>query len=139
MTWLEGRLDRLGDPQRQSEFIAAVRGNLLAPSDADPLVDLVCGDAVATDEDAAREITAAGAGFFLQAADAWQGSAGDFRAWTRAVAAVTGRRGSGMYMPLRAALTGRTHGPELAPLVALMGAGRVTARLNAAAAMTAAA
>jgi glutamyl-tRNA synthetase len=40
-------------------------------------------------------------------------------------------------MPLRAALTGRTHGPELAPLVALMGAERVAARLQGAAAMNA--
>jgi glutamyl-tRNA synthetase len=35
-------------------------------------------------------------------------------------------------MPLRAALTGSTHGPELAPLVALMGPERVVARLAAA-------
>jgi glutamyl-tRNA synthetase len=139
MTWLEGRLDRLGDRQRRAEFIAAVRGNLLFPSDADRLVDVVCDAAVAADEDAAREIAAAGPDFFRQAVEAWQGSAGDFRAWTRAVGAGTGRRGAGLYMPLRAALTGRTHGPELAPLVALMGAERVTARLQTAAATTAAA
>jgi glutamyl-tRNA synthetase len=42
-------------------------------------------------------------------------------------------------MPLRAALTGRTHGPELAPLVALMGPERVAGRLRAAAALAAAA
>jgi glutamyl-tRNA synthetase len=35
-------------------------------------------------------------------------------------------------MPLRAALTGETHGPELAPLVALMGPARAIARLDAA-------
>jgi glutamyl-tRNA synthetase len=139
MTWLEGHLDRLGDPQRRTEFIAAVRGNLLFPSDADPLLDVVCGAAVVADEDAAREIAAAGPGFFGQAVEAWQGSAGDFRAWTRAVGAGTGRRGASLYMPLRAALTGRTHGPELAPLVALMGAERVAARLQTAAAMTVAA
>jgi len=94
---------------------------------------------VVPDEDAAREIAAAGPGFFRQAVEAWQGSAGDFRAWTRAVGAGTGRRGASLYMPLRAALTGRTHGPELAPLVALMGAERVAARLQIAAAMTVAA
>jgi len=37
-----------------------------------------------------------------------------------------------LYQPLRAALTGDTHGPELAPLVDLMGADRVVARLRAA-------
>jgi glutamyl/glutaminyl-tRNA synthetase len=40
-------------------------------------------------------------------------------------------------MPLRAALTGSTHGPELAPLVALMGEERVAARLATAGARAA--
>ncbi len=44
----------------------------------------------------------------------------------------------GSIMPLRAALTGTTHGPELAPLVALMGHERVAARLASAAARAAA-
>jgi glutamyl-tRNA synthetase len=41
-------------------------------------------------------------------------------------------------MPLRAALTGTTHGPELAPLAALMGPERLAARLAAAEARAAA-
>jgi glutamyl-tRNA synthetase len=137
--WLVGRLDRLGGRQRQLEFIAAVRGNLLFPADADPLIDVVCETAVAPDEEAARRIAAAGPGFFDQAAAAWQASATDFRAWTRAVGAGTGLRGADLFMPLRAALTGRVHGPELAPLVALMGPERVAARLGAASAIAAAA
>jgi glutamyl-tRNA synthetase len=35
-------------------------------------------------------------------------------------------------MPLRAALTGETHGPELAPFTALMGPERVAHRLASA-------
>lgn len=137
--WLEGRLDRLGEPERQRAFVAAVRGNLLFPADADPLLDMVCASGVVADDEAAREIAAAGRGFFEQAAAAWTANAQDFRAWTRAVGAGTGRRGAGLYMPLRAALTGRTHGPELAPLAALMGPERIAERLRAAGAMAAAA
>jgi glutamyl/glutaminyl-tRNA synthetase len=62
----------------------------------------------------------------------WQSQALDFRGWTRDVAAATGRKGAALYMPLRAALTGQTHGPELAPLTLLMGAERVGGRLDAA-------
>ena len=40
----------------------------------------------------------------------------DFRAFARALAARTGRRGRALYLPLRLALTGRTEGPELATL-----------------------
>jgi glutamyl-tRNA synthetase len=41
----------------------------------------------------------------------------------------TGRKGAAFFMPLRAALTGRLHGPELAPLLAAMPTERVRARL----------
>jgi glutamyl-tRNA synthetase len=42
-------------------------------------------------------------------------------------------------MPLRAALTGRTHGPELALLTGLMGTERVAGRLRSAGVLAAAA
>ncbi len=50
--------------------------------------------------------------------------------WTRAIAASTGKKGRGLFMPLRLALTGKEKGPELAPLLAFMGRERVIARLQ---------
>ena len=38
----------------------------------------------------------------------------------REIGQQTGRKGPALFMPLRAALTGVTHGPELAPLLALI-------------------
>jgi len=138
LEWLSGRLDRVGDEGRRSAFVAAVRGNLLFPDDVEPLVTVVCDAAVTLDDDAVREVGAAGAGFFEQALAAWRASAPDFKAWVRAVGAATSRKGAALYMPLRAALTGHTHGPELAPLVALMGQQRVAERIVAAGARAAA-
>ncbi len=40
--------------------------------------------------------------------------------WTEAVKAATGRKGKGLYMPLRRALTGRDRGPEMAELLPLL-------------------
>ena len=51
-------------------------------------------------------------------------------AWTKAVAAATGVKGRGLFMPLRLALTGRRTGPEIAPLLAFMGRDRILARLR---------
>ena len=130
--WLGPRLDALSPSDRKLAFVTAVRGNLLFPSDAEPLVRSVVDDAVVPDADAATAISEAGPDFFAAAAREWSSAAGDFKAWTRAVAASTGRKGAALFMPLRAALTGTTHGPELAPLAALMGAERVEARLAAA-------
>ena len=41
-------------------------------------------------------------------------------AWTAAVKEATGRKGKGLFMPLRKALTGQAHGPEMADLMPLM-------------------
>ncbi|MCU0909404.1 MAG: glutamate--tRNA ligase, partial [Rhodobacteraceae bacterium] len=40
--------------------------------------------------------------------------------WTAAVGAATGRKGRGLFRPLRRALTGRDNGPEMADLLPLM-------------------
>jgi len=50
-------------------------------------------------------------------------------AWTNAVKAKTGRKGKELFMPLRQALTGADHGPEMKLLLPLIGVERVKARL----------
>lgn len=50
-------------------------------------------------------------------------------AWTRALAERTGRKGKELYHPLRLALTGRPHGPEMKTLLPLIGRERALARL----------
>ena len=40
--------------------------------------------------------------------------------WTSAVGAATGRKGKGLFMPLRLAITGRKRGPEMADVLAMM-------------------
>ncbi len=50
-------------------------------------------------------------------------------AWTGAIKAETGAKGKALFMPLRLALTGERHGPELAALLPLIGRERVVKRL----------
>ncbi len=65
-------------------------------------------------------MAAAGPAFFAAAADAFDQSPADFKQLTKILKDRTGRKGADLFMPLRAALTGRLHGPELAPLLKLM-------------------
>ncbi len=51
-----------------------------------------------------------------------------WKIWTDALKARTGRKGRGLFMPLRIALTGRAWGPELADLLPLMGREEILAR-----------
>jgi glutamyl-tRNA synthetase len=49
--------------------------------------------------------------------------------WTKAVAEATGTKGRALFMPLRQALTGLDHGPELRLLLPMIGRDKVLARL----------
>ena len=51
-------------------------------------------------------------------------------AWAKAVGEKTGRKGRDLFMPLRLALTGLDHGPEMAKLLPLIGTEKAKARLQ---------
>ena len=51
-------------------------------------------------------------------------------AWTARLKAATGRKGAALFRPLRLALTGRAHGPEMAALLPLIGEERARERLE---------
>ncbi len=58
---------------------------------------------------------------------------GDDADWSELVRKLkdnTDRKGKRLFMPLRLALTGRNHGPQLGPILSLMGAARARARLR---------
>jgi glutamyl-tRNA synthetase len=101
-------------------FVELMRHNVLLPDDAAPWRAVVGGDLAPFADAEQRVIAAAGPGFFAAALDAFDRSSGDFTRLTRAIKERTGRKGADLYMPLRVALTGRAHGPELAPLLKLI-------------------
>lgn len=58
---------------------------------------------------------------------------GDDADWSELVRKLkdrTDRKGKGLFMPLRKALTGRNNGPQMGPLLTLMGADKARARLR---------
>ena len=57
-----------------------------------------------------------------------------WRVWIDQLKTASGRKGKTLFMPLRQALTGEDHGPELRDLLPLMGRTRAAERLRLAAA-----
>jgi glutamyl-tRNA synthetase len=53
-----------------------------------------------------------------------------WKRWTDAIKAATGAKGKALFMPLRQAITGLDHGPELAPLLPLIGRAALAERLG---------
>ena len=120
--------DRLPDGADE-EFWLAVRGNLDLMREARPWFDIVRGTIVPP--------VLEGEGDFLRAAlaelppEPWGGET--WQAWTNALKASTGRKGKALFLPLRLALTGEEHGPDLATLLPLMGREKAALRLRIAA------
>jgi len=54
-----------------------------------------------------------------------------WEAWTGSLKEITGRKGKALFMPLRMALTGEQHGPDMSELLPLIGRDRVLERLKA--------
>jgi glutamyl/glutaminyl-tRNA synthetase len=112
------------------EFIDLVRHNVVLPADAAPWRAVVRGELAPLGAEERRVVESAGAGFFAEAAAAYEQSQGDLKALTQRVKERTGRKGPDLFMPLRVALTGQAHGPELAQLLKLMSPETVRQRLK---------
>ena len=126
-TWLAPAL-----PAGQRRLLAAtVSHNVVYPTDARPWVDVLFGDLPPPGEDVAPLLAEAGPDFFVAALQALAVTGPDLPALAREIRQRTGRKGAALYMPLRAALTGRRDGPELGPLVAALGTDQLEKRLGA--------
>jgi glutamyl-tRNA synthetase len=113
-----------------TEFIDLVRHNIVLPEDAAPWAAVVHGELPPLGPLERRVVAEAGPAFFAAAAAALDQSGADLKLLTKILKERTGRRGADLFMPLRIALTGRSHGPELAPLLLLMNAGTARLRLE---------
>jgi glutamyl/glutaminyl-tRNA synthetase len=112
------------------EFVDLVRHNVVLPADAAPWRAVVRGDLAPLGAAERQVIAAAGAGFFAAAADAYSHANADLKMLIMILKERTGRKGADLFMPLRVALTGIAHGPELAPLLKLIPPDTVRRRLE---------
>ena len=128
--WLGALLPSKLSPAAAGAFIAAVLPNVVLPEDARPWIEIVFGPPPALSPADRQAVEAAGSGYFAAAAQATAQCGSDLPAIAAAVRAATGRKGAELYLPLRLALTGRRHGPELAPLLKVMPAGQALERLK---------
>ncbi len=117
------RLDKLGVSE---EIWTLVHGNLNALEEAARWRDVIETEIDPLIEDEDRDFCTAAAAKVAEVsadADGWS-------ALTKALKEETGRKGKGLFMPLRKALTGKPHGPEMPHLFALIGKEKAASRLR---------
>lgn len=107
-------------------FWETVRANCETLGDVAGWVDVVYGDVT-------PDIAEEDAEFIAEAANLlpdMEFGEGAWKAWTAELKEKTGRKGKGLFMPLRKALTGRGHGPDMSVILQLMGRERAKGRLG---------
>jgi glutamyl-tRNA synthetase len=96
-------------------FWLMARGNITTLADLGPWWDLCRDGAEPLIDDEDRDFIAEAMALLPVEVD------GDtWGSWTKAVKDATGRKGKGLFMPLRKALTGQERGPEMAVLLPLL-------------------
>jgi len=118
---VQSKLDAMGADGGEA-FWMAVRGNLNRLADATLWHDIVFRPTVPViDTDDAR---------FLQKAAELLVTTNGWQELTAALKNETDRKGKSLFMPLRLALTGQAHGPDMGALLPLIDTERAKARLN---------
>ena len=115
----------------RDEFIATVRPNIRFPADAAFWAGRLFGADLIPSDEGRAVIAAAGSMFFVHALAAHTQHGTAYQPLIDDLKRRTGLKGKSLFMPLRAALTGETHGPELARVLALLPPASVRRRLEA--------
>ena len=129
LKWIAGAVPSEIEPAKLETFATAIRRNIEFPSDAKLWAQIVFGSLPSASAEADAAIRDAGAGFFDEV-NSVLAQTSDFKQLAREVGQRTGKKGPAVYMPLRAALTGVTHGPELAPLFAILPMSEIRRRFD---------
>lgn len=107
-------------------FWALVRENCQSVEDAARFIPVAYGEIEPLIDGEDREFISAAADL-LPAGDV---TADTWSEWTAALKSSTGRKGKGLFMPLRKALTGMERGPSVGDMLVLMGRDRALKRLS---------
>jgi len=117
---------------RQDEFLHLVRDNIELPQEAVSWADKLLAES--KDEDAAEYIRNAPKALFLGLADALAAESNEsFGTVLKAVGKEVGAKGKGLFMPVRSAISGSTHGPQMQALADFLGNDDLVNRLHKAA------
>lgn len=128
--WLGKRVGNQVPENSKDLFIQTIKTNIAFPEEALQWAKIFFHENVILDENCQQVIQEAGEQFFVAAENAVNQhglSLADILAEMKKTLGVNGKK---LFMPLRAALTGQLHGPELASIAQLLGLKKMKHRLG---------
>lgn len=111
-------------------FVQAIRANITQPQDSHIWIEAVYDALPTVSEEGLQIVQQTAASFFDHAIEILQAqNVVDYKAFTQNLKQATQTSGKNLFMPLRVALTGQTHGPEMSLLLTLIGQEKALTRL----------
>ncbi len=133
--WLGKPVQDLIPASVKTQFIAVVRSNIIFPADAQYWARILFDknsfqEASFYRPDAVVILKQAGTAYLEAALKAVEEHGANFAAISQTLQQKIGVKGKALFQPMRIALTGELHGPEMAPLVELLGVDKIRMRLQ---------
>ncbi|RIJ15502.1 glutamate--tRNA ligase [Henriciella mobilis] len=123
---VKAQLEAISPEAANERFWLAVRENCQTVNDAKDFADIAYGQIEpivdAEDEDFIRQAS--------ELLPEGEINSETWKNWTGALKEASGRKGRGLFMPLRKALTGQEHGPDMGVILPLIGREAVVRRLS---------
>lgn len=128
--WLGEQVKNQVPESASNLFADTVKSNIETPHDALHWAHIFFHDDMPIDIEGAKVIQEAGEQFFVEAEQAVEKYGVDLPQILNEMKQTLGVNGKKLFMPLRVALTGQLHGPELANIAAILGQKKMQHRLG---------
>lgn len=128
--WLGEHVENQVPQTMQQLFAETIKSNIEFPSDALMWAKIFFHENAHIDESGAQVVRQAGEQFFVEAEQAVDKYGTELQSILDEMHQMLGVSGKKLFMPLRIALTGKLHGPELANIVKILGQKKIKHRLG---------
>lgn len=128
--WMVGCLENVIPESQQHEFVEWIRPNILFPTEAVVWAQCLTHNELVFSAEAHNILKNAHPQLLPLVAEKLQDPTLEFKNLVNAIGEILQVRGKALYQPIRVALTGQLEGPELRPLVQLLGRDRAIERLK---------
>ena len=128
--WAGNLTKELVPEPEQNFFVTTIRPNVYFPEEVAIWADIFFGKEFFLNEEAKNSVRMAGNLFYTTALKLVEQNETDISRILEHLKQDLKLSGKGLFMPLRVALTGKQHGPELASIALLLGKKKMQERLN---------
>lgn len=127
---MDGKVHEIVPADKKVLFIDAVKQTIKSPEEGLFWAECLCTDGLTHGDEGRVVVCEAGHDFYQAASEAIEEHGEDYNYFLDHIQEKTGVEGNALYMPIRIALTGVLHGPDLDKVLKLVGAEQAKVRFE---------